>query len=137
VQILDVALGDVERDALLQGMVGGAPGLVAMSSTLAGSGSAVHVVRAATLIERGEVRAPDCLKIDVEGAEFDVLKGFGDLLGRPGPRVLLCEVHPKLLGRFDATPEALKATLLGKGYHLLETWVRGTEEHWLLETNQT
>jgi FkbM family methyltransferase len=136
VEILSVALGNVEGEALLQGMAGGAPGLVTPSSTEPGSRSTVRVVRAADLIRRGEAPAPDCLKIDVEGAEGDVLNGFEDLLGRPGPRLLLCEVHPKLLGRFQSTPEALKSLLSSRGYELVESWVRGTEEHWLLEMDR-
>jgi Methyltransferase FkbM domain len=37
---------------------------------------------------------PDVLKIDVEGAELEVLEGASDLLKRKGP-VIICEVSPE------------------------------------------
>lgn len=46
-----------------------------------------------------QVKALDVVKIDVEGAEVLVLKGFGKLLNRV--KYILCEIHPnqiKLLG---------------------------------------
>lgn len=49
------------------------------------SGFTVQCVRADDLVERGQVPAPDVVKIDVEGAELEVLRGFEGLFaaGRP------------------------------------------------------
>jgi len=55
------------------------------------------VVRAATLDELvagGEAPAPDVVKIDVEGAELDVLAGMERVLAEVRP-VLICEMHGK------------------------------------------
>jgi FkbM family methyltransferase len=51
----------------------------------------VSAVRADTLVARGE-RAPDLMKIDVEGAELMVLEGARKLLAEKRP-ILLMEVH--------------------------------------------
>lgn len=59
--------------------------------SLAGDGAEtieVAVVRGDELVD---VSAPDVLKIDVEGAERDVLDGLGSLLG--DCRTVYCEVH--------------------------------------------
>lgn len=62
----------------------------------------------------GEVRLPDLVKIDVEGAEHEVLKGARHLLER-GP-TLLVEVHRFALPAFNSSPEILREYLSGFGY---------------------
>jgi FkbM family methyltransferase len=57
-------------------------------------------------------RAPDLVKIDVEGAEAAVLRGAGELLRRARPR-LLCEVSTELQG-------AVSAELAAHGYRLFD-----------------
>jgi FkbM family methyltransferase len=55
------------------------------------------VVRAVTLddlVSSGEAPAPDVVKIDVEGAELDVLAGMTDLLRTRRP-IVICEMHGK------------------------------------------
>jgi FkbM family methyltransferase len=55
-----------------------------------------------------KVRGIDLVKIDVEGAELDVLHGMKDSLERCHP-ALLIEVHPIYLGYFDCgTKDLLK-----------------------------
>lgn len=44
------------------------------------------------LLAAGEVPVPDVVKIDVEGAELEVIEGMRSTLGEHHP-VLLCEVH--------------------------------------------
>jgi FkbM family methyltransferase len=58
---------------------------------------------------------PDVLKIDVEGAELDVLKGAEDVLRRHGPRLSL-SLHPAALAVRSSTPEAVLAWLSARGY---------------------
>lgn len=57
----------------------------------------VTVARADTLL--GELPAPNVIKIDVEGAEGDVLEGIGDMLRRADLRVVYVEVHFGILER--------------------------------------
>lgn len=54
------------------------------------------------LIEEGLI-APTVIKIDVEGAEFLVLKGMSKLLASENaPRLLIIEIHPEFLLEFDS-----------------------------------
>lgn len=64
------------------------------------------------LADRGEV--PALIKIDVEGAEHEVLKGATKTLLK-GP-VLLVEVHNFALPSFNSSPEALRDYLATFGY---------------------
>ena len=58
---------------------------------------------------------PDLIKIDVEGAELAVLEGARRILAQHHP-VMFVEVHPRLLGNFDASVEQVYALLRTHGY---------------------
>lgn len=75
----------------------------------------VDCVRGATLVERG-VPAPDLLKIDVQGAELNVLRGLGSALD--GVEVAYVELHPEQARRYGATAEACERFLLEAGFGL-------------------
>lgn len=51
----------------------------------------VECVRGDVAIQRDGVRSPSVIKIDVEGAELEVIRGLGDFLG--DVRVIYCELH--------------------------------------------
>jgi len=71
------------------------------------------------LIDEGTVLVPDLVKIDIEGAEVDALKGFGEYLA--APRAYIFETHSEELhqGCID---------LLGKaGYKILQDKLVGRE----------
>jgi len=53
---------------------------------------------------------PDVIKIDVEGAELDVLKGARGVLGRPGVQVFV-EFHPRVWAARGITPAHVRAEL--------------------------
>ena len=57
----------------------------------------------------------DLVKIDVEGAEMNVLEGMKTSLQKFHP-ALLVEVHPEHLGKFNKTTEDLMQFLDGMGY---------------------
>lgn len=59
----------------------------------------------------------DAAKIDVEGAELDVLRGAKETLKRLRPR-LLVEFNPPCLARFGESIESLSAALRDLGYGL-------------------
>lgn len=71
-------------------------------------------------------RPPDLVKIDVEGAETDVLRGAGDLLDRCAP-ALLVELPPGRLARGGGGPgqEEFVGRLLDAGYQLFNLTPRG------------
>ena len=55
------------------------------------------------------------IKIDVEGAEFDVLRSGSKLLGQTHPDLLI-EIHPKALIGFDSSPNEIIEYLNSIGY---------------------
>jgi FkbM family methyltransferase len=59
----------------------------------------------------------DVVKIDVEGAELDVLEGMPRLLDAR-PRALIVEWHPKLQSMAGYAPEELPRWLLRRGWRL-------------------
>jgi FkbM family methyltransferase len=59
----------------------------------------------------------DVVKIDVEGAELDVLEGMPRLLNA-GPGALIVEWHPKLQSMAGYAPDELPRWLLGRGWRL-------------------
>lgn len=61
---------------------------------------------------RGRVRV---LKIDLEGAEYDALRGAHQLLVESGPE-LIVEVEPKHLARAGSSADAIAALLREQGY---------------------
>lgn len=59
--------------------------------------------------------APAVIKIDVEGAELDVLKGAEGVLRKNGPKLSL-SLHPQALASRQLTPESVLEWLAGVGY---------------------
>lgn len=56
-------------------------------------GIVVEVRSAASLLAAKEVPVPNAVKIDVEGHEYEVLSGLGELLANPALRAVGIEVH--------------------------------------------
>lgn len=75
--------------------------------------------------------APDVLKVDVQGAELDVLRGLGDALD--GVETAYVEVHSEKCRRYGATAEAVERYLRERGFSLDSlgepTWDRGGVYH--------
>jgi FkbM family methyltransferase len=77
-------------------------------------------------------RSPDLVKIDVEGAELDVLRGGERLLSRSHP-ILLLEVHPRQLASADSQPSEVESLLGDLGYQFAQLQkVEGDREYHLL-----
>ena len=88
-------------------------------------------VPAATLDQfaGGGAAAPDLLKIDVEGAELEVLRGAAATLGAGRVREVFVETHPPALDERGASESDVAALLRDLGY--AEVWATGraTETH--------
>ncbi len=56
------------------------------------------------------------IKIDVEGAEFDVIQSIGELLGSHSAETVIVEMNGGQLSRFGATPKAIYDAMQEKGY---------------------
>ena len=102
------------RDFFLRGEVSAVNSLFPKSVYAEVTG--VEQVRVAPLDDLVEVD-PDLVKIDVEGAELDVLAGMSRLLGRASIR-LIVEWHPRLQEAAGYSPDALPRFLLDRGFTL-------------------
>ena len=68
-------------------------------------------------VSKLQVQRIDLVKIDVEGAELDVLRGMEQSLENYHP-ILLIEVHPKHLSHFNYGPEDLLRLLEALNYRV-------------------
>jgi FkbM family methyltransferase len=76
-------------------------------SGLADDGEATIDVRCVAADDHLTGPPPDTIKIDVEGAELDVLSGMGETLRRAGDVVLVIECNPETLQRTGVSPQVL------------------------------
>ena len=76
-----------------------------------------------------ELGAPRMVKIDVEGAEFAVLRGMERLLREHLVRELFLEIHPQALAASGADEHALRRWLTELGYRAAWQKRRGDEWH--------
>jgi len=97
VVLMAYALGDRQANVMLrQGadFIGATSSIVDSKTTKDGQVISVKMIRGDTLIFSEEVRSPNVIKIDVEGYELEVLRGFGQtLLINRELRLLGIEVH--------------------------------------------
>ncbi len=63
-----------------------------------GGDVAVRVMRVDSLVERGEIRPPSVMKIDVEGSEMKLLRGAAGTIEKYRPRILLATHERELHG---------------------------------------
>jgi len=92
VQLLEMGLGEVNNSLSFQQ---GTDDLGATSRVIGseGGGILIDVRTAESLIKAGEALMLNAVIIDVEGFEYEVLKGFGPYLGDRSLRVIGIEVH--------------------------------------------
>lgn len=97
----------------------GADQLGATSRVVAdGNGMVVDIRTAESLIEEKDVLLPNALKIDVEGFELEVIKGFGPHLAHPDLRLLGIEVHFGILKErgIPEAPRIIEQVLQSQGF---------------------
>ncbi len=74
--------------------------------------------------------APDIIKIDVEGAEGQVLAGMEALIGTGVPREIFLEIHPKGDGEFMPDGHTtIETWLSARGYTMVWSKKRGSGQH--------
>lgn len=100
-----------------------------VSADAHGRSSIPIMLRTATDFARDHNAPPSVCKIDVEGAEAEVLKGMLPLLETKQIRELLIEVHPPSLVSSGVGAEAVERLLTGAGYSKIWSSVRGKEVH--------
>jgi FkbM family methyltransferase len=100
-------------------------------SRVVDAGEETIEVPAATLDQfaGGGAAAPDLLKIDVAGAELEVLRGAAATLGAGRVREVFVETHPLALSERGVSESDVAALLRDLGY--AEVWATGraTETH--------
>jgi FkbM family methyltransferase len=84
VTVFDVAVSDRQGLAQFDSSLGPSEGHLAPNG-----GLSVRIVTLDVLVETGDVPFPDVVKLDVEGAEAQVLRGAEKLLGRKRPKIFL------------------------------------------------
>lgn len=95
-----IALGDRDGTTTLHVVTSGNPGMTTLtpwSEAHYDTEVQVPLVRADTLIDRGDTSAPHLIKLDVEGSETAVLAGFGRRLADPELRAVVFETKADLL----------------------------------------
>lgn len=74
----------------------------------------VETFTGSIFLDEYDIPSPDILKIDVEGAEVDVVRGFEDALQEC--RLLYIEVHPDWMTNYNSSPQELEAILSSHGF---------------------
>jgi len=77
----------------------------------------VTVERFDTLAQSQSIPVPSLVKMDVEGAELEVLQGMEDLVKNHHPSFVI-ELHPQFLPQFGASVDDVVHWLETRGYHL-------------------
>lgn len=83
--------------------------------------------RATDLLDERLSQTPDVMKIDVEGVEGDVIRGFGDRITEVN--VIFLEVHPEKLLGFGTTEEEVLNDLCDRGFEKTHLQSRLVEKH--------
>ena len=86
------------------------------------------------IIERSDV-SPDVVKIDVEGAENQVLRGGAQVL--EDARTVFCEVHPELLAEQNEDIGFVERHLSKTGFSVKSHGQLTNETHMLIATKRT
>jgi FkbM family methyltransferase len=73
---------------------------------------------------------PNVVKIDVEGAELNVLIGMSSILNNPECRAVLIEVHLKQLHSQGIDPNQIEKLMSSSGFSISHKMKRGSEIHW-------
>jgi FkbM family methyltransferase len=76
----------------------------------------VATARADTLIATGRIQSPTVVKLDVEGSEAAVLRGFGSSLSDPRLHLIVLECAAEILADSGGNP--LRLLLLDAGFRL-------------------
>lgn len=94
-----------------------------VASTNAQTTQCIDVLKGDSYCAQHPERAPNCIKIDVEGFELDVLKGLQNTLKRRTLRALFIEIHFLELARRGLAAAPTDITRMLKDAGLTVSWV--------------
>lgn len=90
----------------------------------------VQMVPFDDLVNEGKVGKPTVMKIDVEGAEGQVIGGMSRTLsGDDCPTDIFLELHKQFSPKFGYSPMEVRSMVEDHGYQLDSYWPRGGELH--------
>lgn len=90
----------------------------------------IELVTGDTLVAESRIPAPAVLKIDVEGAELNVLRGLKKSIAE-SCRLCYVEVHPDRIGKYGGTAEEIETFFSELGFHTERIYERNDEEYFL------
>lgn len=135
-RIFNLAVAGAAGEATLYRADGIADSSASLFSAAAGAaaGEVCRTVALDSLLKTEELRPPDFLKLDVEGAELAALKGAAGILADFSP-LLLVEMEEKNLVAAGASKGAIQAFLTEFGYQAAH--LRKGRWHLIGDVNQT
>lgn len=89
-----------------------------LNTTKGGTTIPVTVQRLDSLVAEHNLPVPSIMKIDVEGAELDVITGAKESLADSNCKIIYCEVHPSRIEAFGGSYEELGDQLSRLGFEL-------------------
>lgn len=81
------------------------------------------------LVARGQIRQPSMIKLDVEGAEMEALKGMSGTLSKYMP-LIVYELDDANETAFSAKIEKTRSFLLSRGYRIRRIEDSYPQQHW-------
>lgn len=87
------------------------------------------MVRGDDLIQTRDIPEPTVLKIDVEGAEYNVLRGLKETISGPACRLIYCEIHRNHLKTFGSSDKEVRELLESYGFELEVLNDHGSKYH--------
>ncbi len=119
VRIYHLAMADVDGEAVLYRTGGIADSSASLYPAAAGgaAGETCTTVTLDGLLKKEDLRPPDFVKLDVEGAELAALRGGAQILADFQP-LLLVEMEEKNLQAAGASKAAIQTFLQGYGYRV-------------------
>lgn len=134
---LQIALGDIEGAAELHTSESaniGTHSLVVRSDyPVSGKGQKIQIQKGDGLVKRDAILSPTAIKIDVEGAERNVLRGIETILSSPSLRIVQIEIHPMILPLFGETQENIFLLMELNNFAVIKSVQRGSELEVLFE----